>query len=457
MNMAPTAQAVQAQGRGNDSMLVHMTPGEVRGLQALAVANGGLLTTNPQTGLPEAGFLESILPMAVGFALGPAGMGLTLGGLGSAASAGLITGGLTALATGDLGQGLMAGLGAYGGANLGSALQTAGAQGELAKQAVLEQGLVEGGNQAAVEAAKAGLTDVGGITAQNLVESGVNFAGQPVNYAMEGLKGLSSGEGWSNLGGALSDQFTSAGTLGKVAQAGSALNTAAPLLEPEPMQFATPEQREWNYQQPGPPTERQYIQPSQADIIRGGREYTYFSPSNPVPYAKGDSVDAEAAKEQKEKEELRENMGDFARYIYDKTGTNIDLKAIKRMMQLDGKAEGGMVHMEDGGFVMDARSVSEMGNGSSSAGLERLAQMGGMPIQGAGDGVSDSIPATIDGNPVAAVAREEAYFSPDVVKRIGGGSIQRGSDKLYAMMDKAIAARKKAGRGTDSGLGTLMA
>jgi len=78
-------------------------------------------------------------------------------------------------------------------------------------------------------------------------------------------------------------------------------------------------------------------------------------------------------------------------------------------------------------------------------------------ILGPGTPTSDSIPATIDGNPIAAVAREEAYFSPDTVKQIGGGSIQRGSDKLYAMMDKAIAARKKAGRGTDSGLGTLMA
>ncbi len=39
--LAAAAQQVQGQGRGGDSMLVHMTPGEVKGLQALAMAQGG--------------------------------------------------------------------------------------------------------------------------------------------------------------------------------------------------------------------------------------------------------------------------------------------------------------------------------------------------------------------------------------------------------------------------------
>ena len=56
-----TAHYLKSKGRGNDTMLVHMTPGEVKGLQALALAHGGSLTINPDTGLPEAGFLEKIL------------------------------------------------------------------------------------------------------------------------------------------------------------------------------------------------------------------------------------------------------------------------------------------------------------------------------------------------------------------------------------------------------------
>jgi hypothetical protein len=112
-----------SKGRNGDSMLVHMTPGEVHGLQALAIKHGGTLTTNPDTGLPEANFLKSLLPMLAGFALGPAGFGLVSSGL----TAGAIVGGVTGLATGSLSKGLMAGLGAYGGFGIGESLATAGA------------------------------------------------------------------------------------------------------------------------------------------------------------------------------------------------------------------------------------------------------------------------------------------------------------------------------------------
>ena len=115
--MQQVAQGLASLGRNNDSMLVHMTPGEVHGLQSLAQQHGGSLTINPHTGLPEAGFLSAILPIAAGFMLGPAGFGVM-----SSAMAGLTVGGLTALATGDLKQGLMSGMGAYGGAGMGEAL-----------------------------------------------------------------------------------------------------------------------------------------------------------------------------------------------------------------------------------------------------------------------------------------------------------------------------------------------
>jgi hypothetical protein len=46
-----------------------MAPQEVAGLQALALAHGGSLTINPDTGLPEAGFLKKLLPMLAGAAL----------------------------------------------------------------------------------------------------------------------------------------------------------------------------------------------------------------------------------------------------------------------------------------------------------------------------------------------------------------------------------------------------
>jgi len=162
MSLHALASHMATKGRGGDSMLVHMAPGEVRALQALAERHGGTLTINPETGQPEANFLKKMLPMIAGFALGPAGFGLM-----SAGMAGAAVGGITALSTGSLSRGLMAGLGAYGGASLGAGLAGSGAgaaqeaaiagltKDQIAQQAVAS-GLTEQGvlNQAAADATK---------------------------------------------------------------------------------------------------------------------------------------------------------------------------------------------------------------------------------------------------------------------------------------------------------------
>jgi hypothetical protein len=93
--------------------------------------------------------------------------------------------------------------------------------------------------------------------------------------------------------------------------------------------------------------------------------------------------------------------------------------------------DGGKVELENGGFVVPADVVSALGNGSSSAGLELLAKkLGAKPIDGPGDGMSDSIPTSIEGKRKAAVARDEAYIPADAVARAGGAA------KLYEMMDR---------------------
>lgn len=115
-------------------------------------------------------------------------------------------------------------------------------------------------------------------------------------------------------------------------------------------------------------------------------------------------------------------------------------------------ARGGAVNMRDGSFVVDARTVSELGNGSSNAGIEMLSRMGGRPVRGPGDGVSDSVRASIGGKQEARVARDEVIFPPEAVRRVGGGSEARGTKKLYALMNKAHKARKKAKRGQDTGV-----
>jgi len=133
---AGLASLLASRGRNGDSVLVHMAPEEVQGLQKLALAHGGSLTINPETGLYEASFLKKLLPTIAGAILNTVapGIGGTIGkffGLSGAAAStlgtGLLVGGATALIEGDLKKGLMAGLGAYGGANLAQSLQAAAA------------------------------------------------------------------------------------------------------------------------------------------------------------------------------------------------------------------------------------------------------------------------------------------------------------------------------------------
>jgi hypothetical protein len=101
-----------------------MAPQEVAGLQALAKAHGGTLTTNPDTGLPEAGFLKKLLPTLIG-----AGLSIASGGALTPLMAAGLTGAGYGIASGSLSKGLMAGLGAYGGAGLAGGLTAAGAAG----------------------------------------------------------------------------------------------------------------------------------------------------------------------------------------------------------------------------------------------------------------------------------------------------------------------------------------
>lgn len=142
MSLELAARHLAAQGRDGDSVLVHMTPNEVKGLQALAMAHGGSLTINPQTGLPEAGFLKKLLPAVAGFAL--------TGGLGfTALQAGLGVGALSAAREGSLKKGIFAGLSAYGGASLASGITEAGS----AKLAADEAAASTAAKRAAVDKA----------------------------------------------------------------------------------------------------------------------------------------------------------------------------------------------------------------------------------------------------------------------------------------------------------------
>lgn len=175
MSLHTLANHIQDAGRGDDKILVHMTPREVGGLEAIARAHGGTLTTNPQTGLPEAGFLDSILPMIAGAALTATGIGAPM--------AALLVGGAGAIATGDVTKGLMMGLGAYGGAGIGESLASAGASNAAAQV-----------SQGAVTTPPPGVENVFNSATSNYAPSALQAATNPANAGFaQGANQLAQG------------------------------------------------------------------------------------------------------------------------------------------------------------------------------------------------------------------------------------------------------------------------
>jgi hypothetical protein len=68
---------------------------------------------------------------------------------------------------------------------------------------------------------------------------------------------------------------------------------------------------------------------------------------------------------------------------------------------------------------------------------------GGRLLKGPGDGVSDSIPASIGSRQPARLADGEFVVPARIVSEIGNGSTEAGARKLYAMMERVQKARGK--------------
>lgn len=69
---------------------------------------------------------------------------------------------------------------------------------------------------------------------------------------------------------------------------------------------------------------------------------------------------------------------------------------------------------------------------------------GGRLLKGPGDGVSDSIPATIGNRQPARLADGEFVVPARIVSELGNGSTEAGARKLYQMMERVQADRKKS-------------
>jgi hypothetical protein len=214
MSLHIAAQHLASKGRKGDTELVHMTRGEIKGLQELALAHGGSLSINPDTGLVEANFLKRLLPMI-------AGIGLNMMFPGSGALIGLGVGGFETARTGDIGKGLMAGLGAYGGANIAQGLSTAATAGAKSNAANL-----------AAEATAAGSPTAGMVAATPAPTFAQNAAS-----TMEGAKSLFNTPGAATT-------FAKDNLMNIGAAATPALSDA---MTPKPVDPLTPEKSSGKY------------------------------------------------------------------------------------------------------------------------------------------------------------------------------------------------------------------
>jgi len=474
MSLEHVAKHLTAQGRGPDDHLVHMSGKEVAGLQALAMAAGGSLTINPKTGLPEAGFLDSLLPTIVG-----AGITYFSGGMIDPITAGAIVGGVETARTGDLGKGALAGLGGFGGAGMVGGLASAGASG--ATNAVPEFALSSGTPIPA---------QVGPLPYADAVSAGAgNFAASPSMAALGGGKYLAA------------------------AAAPTVMDAFQPKLNAEPNktpQMIRPYKYEYNPQTPSNMIGSQY-QPTGQDTS----ERQWFNPSYTAlpPYKAADGgiialAGGGPVEMMSNQAALGENtMYPMANMRTSAFATPYQAPQSTNMMSAMAPSGGGTVNMLSGepnmqgtrlagggqvpsygfgGFLGDA--VSDIGsnlghmfkgdsgesyaqqlqdpNSPASQNLSGLAQSmqgyqgmvnhaaggitslggysdGGRLLRGPGDGVSDSIPAQIGNKQPARLADGEFVVPARIVSELGNGSTEAGAKQLYKMLDRVQNARGK--------------
>jgi hypothetical protein len=414
--MTPVAQAVANQGRMGDSMMVHMNPMEVAGLQALARSQGTSMTTNPQTGMPEAFNLSSLLPLAAGFALGPAGLQLM-----SAAQAGLAVGAATALGTGSLKKGLMAGLGAYGGAGLGEGLVSTATP----SQATIAAPEAVGGIQGST-----GLT----IPTESMVPTTtLPAATSPFQSPLMGPPGVTNGVGIN-----LDSTFVPKTAEAVGGATGSSGLTAAPMT-PTPGPFANMSGKDIfkygsaAYSGTAGLAQPEYEPPKSTAMLR---PYTYsfnpvtgayeprpgdtserlygesvFTPGPVTPAAAGGLMSS-----------MRETDFDESDDMYAAGG----LAAFK---------QGGKMQRPKGRPLTGAAPYDFMGRDESMLqSVEKNFAKGGRFLVGDGDGMSDDIPAVIADKQPARLADGEFVIPADVVSHLGNGSSKAGAERLHDMM-----------------------
>jgi hypothetical protein len=167
---------------------------------------------------------------------------------------------------------------------------------------------------------------------------------------------------------------------------------------------------------------------TQASIAYGG--YTAYQTKKELDDAKDEADRILRDRANKKAEEIAWAQSVIRDYPFNYRRLTAEEVASERKM-----AMGGRINSYDDEIGGD--------DGMMQGGIASLAK-GGMPpryLRGGGDGMSDSIKANIDGKQEARLADGEFVIPADVVSHLGNGSSNAGAKKLYAMMDRVRRSR----------------
>lgn len=414
------AKALAAHGRKGDTELVHVSKKELETLQQYGDQLGIHLTKNPATGLPEAfnwgGMIGSVglpllLTIASGGTLGP----LALAAAGAAGGAGgtLMGGGSTDQA---LMSGVMGGIGGFGMGGIGEGLAAAGtAATEQAATQAVEQSAAQAATQATTDAAVQG---AGQSTLQTLAQQGASQTSPLLqNLAQQGGENLIA-EGASRAAGS-------------VVNGAFVPNAATPVLQSTPMTGTQLMGKGWEAVSSNPQALGNFAMDQAKNIGMAGIG----------AIGAGTSLNPQETTIQTEPDTSNPYSAEW--YVDPATGQR-RTRAVRRAN--GGEIYGGYDGVEeaaDGGYIPGGGLNFAGGGGIGDLGSY---SDGGRMLRGAGDGVSDSIPATIEGKRPARLADGEFVVPARAVSELGNGSTEAGSKQLYAMLDR-IAAKRKKGKG----------
>jgi len=427
------------------------------------MAGGGYLTINPHTGLPEASFLKRMLPMVIGAGLAATGVGAPMAAL-------MVGGGYTA-ATGSLKKGLMAGLGAYGGAGLSTSLMQAGAS-----SVAPEAATAAAPEAAAVATPPAPIVDASNFPRPPLYETPpinpnptvVNAAGnvtppipqitQPVPRVEVASTQLSAAPAPAPV---VSPATSLRGPDFPPVSAPVAETVSAPRLDyistnTKPgirasLDTSFPDNKfalADSYSNPNlvktaaapPPTTLSPENMTTAQRFEALKKGATFD--NLVNYAKENpmSVYSLAASALIPDAKAREKKP-----VDSDPGQQFDYQANATTPTPMSDPYGREQKYYNQRYVPRAAGGGMMTSGGLSDARYNLGGYsdGGRLLRGPGDGVSDSIPAVIGKKQPARLADGEFVIPARIVSELGNGSTEAGARKLYAMMDRIQKARKK--------------